>query len=162
MTASARVAMASHASGLTVYPIAAARVVIPWYVDGSPSLSFNQVNIIRMGLGVNIETISNIEEIISLFNTILRLLVFLLDLGASTFLKRLFSGLTSRILCGLIRVCPDDMLYFIWVNIKMNERLPNPNTSNTRIDKRSYDEESDSWWDFLPNLIIGDVYSKAF
>ena len=135
MIPNARVAMASHASGFTVYPTAAASVVIPWYVEGSVSLSFNQVNIIRMGFGVNIETIPNIEEIISLFNTFLRLLVFLLDLGASTFLKRLFSGLTSRILCGLILICPDDMLNFVWINIKVDKRVSDADTCYTRVDQ---------------------------
>lgn len=161
MIPAASATIASHASGLIVYPAAAKTVVSPWYVEGSFSLLLNQYNIVCMDLGVNNMSIGNIGDLINFINTLLKLLLFLLE-GALTLRKRLFStGLCSNPYLGIL-VCPDDILNLIWIHIKMNKRLCDADSCYTSINKRSYNNEAMAWGHTFPNPISGNIHSKTF
>ena len=134
MIPAASATIASHASGLSVYPAAASTVVIPWYVEGSFSLLLNQYNIVCMDLGVNNISTENIGDLINFINTLLKLLFFLLE-GALTLRKRLFfTGLCSNPYVGSL-VCPDDILNLVFVYVKVNEVICNTNASYATVNQ---------------------------
>jgi len=161
MIPAASATIASHASGFIVYPAAAKTVVSPWYVEGSFSLLLNQYNIVCMDLGVNNMSIGNIGDLINFINTLLKLLLFLIE-GALTLRKRLFStGLCSNPCAGIL-VCPDDILNFIWIYIKMNKCLSDANSCYASINKCSHNNKAMARGHALPNLICGNIHSEAF